>query len=547
MFMSRLEFFSGRDRNEPPLVLQPKTVTIFIGPNNGGKSAALRDILSYTQGGFVNGATVIHKGAMSATSMDFIDRKIGTHFFPMPGDSDTYYFTGNGFSSSFNYNQLKKNVEDESTDDKYHSMSNIAKFSALYVAGEDRFRLTQHAAAGDLKSHANTTLARIFRDDTLQTSISRIVHDAFNRHLLIDHTDIGKLKYVLSDDNVADELKRAFAVEAGDFFKKCTPIENASDGTRAFVGIVAEIFAGWHDIILLDEPEAFLHPSLAYLLGREISLNAGSQRQVFAATHSPHFLMGCISAGVPLEIVRLTYKYGQATARSLPVETLSSVMRDPLMKSIGAMSALFYDNVFVTESDGDRAFYQEIEGRLSRTNGSAMRHTLFLNAHNKTSAAKITSVLRDVGIPTAFALDIDWIKEDGKVAQKYLEAAGVPEGLRSGLLETRRTVRRYLEKHGDFKKAGGVNLLKTTEAVSANAFFETMEEYGLFTVRAGELESWLPELEVASRKDQWLEAIFERMGADPSAGNYLLPSTGDVWTFIEQVSKWVVNPNRKGM
>jgi predicted ATP-dependent endonuclease of OLD family len=42
-----------------------------------------------------------------------------------------------------------------------------------------------------------------------------------------------------------------------------------SDGVRAFTGIITEVIAGDPNILLIDEPEAFLHPSLAYKLGKE--------------------------------------------------------------------------------------------------------------------------------------------------------------------------------------------------------------------------------------------------------------------------------------
>ena len=66
---------------------------------------------------------------------------------------------------------------------------------------------------------------------------------------------------------------------------------------KAFVGIIAEVMAGDPDIIFIDEPEAFLHPSLQYLLGQQIAANSSSSKQVYAATHSPSFLLGCALQG----------------------------------------------------------------------------------------------------------------------------------------------------------------------------------------------------------------------------------------------------------
>jgi AAA15 family ATPase/GTPase len=46
-------------------------------------------------------------------------------------------------------------------------------------------------------------------------------------------------------------------------------ISDASDGVKAFIGILSELIAGDPKVILVDEPEAFLHPSLATTLGNE--------------------------------------------------------------------------------------------------------------------------------------------------------------------------------------------------------------------------------------------------------------------------------------
>src|SRR5437867_10328352 len=43
-------------------------------------------------------------------------------------------------------------------------------------------------------------------------------------------------------------------------------------------------------------------------------------QQLFIATHNAPFLMGCVQAGVDLNIIRLTYRQGAATSRLLPTQ-----------------------------------------------------------------------------------------------------------------------------------------------------------------------------------------------------------------------------------
>jgi hypothetical protein len=74
--------------------------------------------------------------------------------------------------------------------------------------------------------------------------------------------------------------------------------------------------------------------------------------------------MGCVQGGAQINIIRVTYDYENATARLLTKEKLTPLMRNPLLRSVGVLNALFYNAVIVTEADADRAFYQEVNERF---------------------------------------------------------------------------------------------------------------------------------------------------------------------------------------
>lgn len=97
------------------------------------------------------------------------------------------------------------------------------------------------------------------------------------------------------------------------------------------------------------------------------------------------------------------------------------------------------------------------------------------------------------------------------------------------------------------KREGGVELLAREDKEAANNLFDKLAEYGLFAVRRGELESWLPSLNVSGKGPSWLIDIFERMGEDPSSATYLRPSSDDVWIFLSEIKRWLTNPLRKGI
>ena len=85
-----------------------------------------------------------------------------------------------------------------------------------------------------------------------------------------------------------------------------------SDGVKAYSGILAAVLSTDLKVILMDEPDAFLHPPLARRLGTALTTIASERDgNVFASTHDSNFLMGCIHAGKPV------MSFGSHTERAL--------------------------------------------------------------------------------------------------------------------------------------------------------------------------------------------------------------------------------------
>jgi hypothetical protein len=306
------------------------------------------------------------------------------------------------------------------------------------------------------------------------------------------------------------------------------------------------VLSGDYRAILIDEPEAFLHPPLARKLGYELTSKLRRGGTLMASTHSPDFLIGCLQASPKVRVVRLEYSGGKSKGQIVDSDILASLFKKPLMRSANVISALFHDGVVVTESDNDRVFYTEIYHRLSEQE-KGCPSLLFVNAQNKQTIQDIIGPLRQFGVPAAAIVDIDILKDGGKTWTGWLEAARVPAALHGGYGVVRGDVHKKFGDSGiDMKVDGGVDGLPEPEKSAANQLFDTLDEYGLFVVRKGELESWLKHLKAAGKKTDWTVDILEKMGDDPGKLEYLRPSTGDVWDVIRKITGWIKNPTRKG-
>ncbi|HEY0137340.1 MAG TPA: TOPRIM nucleotidyl transferase/hydrolase domain-containing protein [Nannocystis sp.] len=306
------------------------------------------------------------------------------------------------------------------------------------------------------------------------------------------------------------------------------------------MGLHAQLLAQDHRYIMIDEPEAFLHPPLARRLGFNLSTLAAERGScVFAATHSPDFLMGCIESGVGVNIVRLGYHNGVASAHLLPRDELETMMVDPLLRSTGILGALFHQAAVVVEGDSDRAFYSEVNERLRihepGIHPAVMRDCVFLNAQGKATVSRILEALRRLGVVSCGIVDLDLLKDNG-VCKKLLEARGATEAVAESIGNTRASIQRSIADLKALCLPNGLARATEQERRSVQHFIHEMELHGIFLPEVGPVEGWLAKLGVSAHKNAWIPAIFKAMGP---VNTGLKPSPHDVWKFIRRIGAYL--------
>ena len=530
-------------------------MTVFVGPNNSGKSKLLSEISGYCNLGVNHGEVeILDQMSFAPLNVEEVERAI-SKAIRKPRHDETIvenhvFIESQGRRYLVPLCSLRAALLDPSSAPQHFCAWYLATHT-LYLGGGNRITLLNSSNAGDLQQEAKTSLQTLFRDDEKRHEVRRIVAEAFGSHFVIDPTNMGSLRVCWSaNPPIDDREERGFHAEAVDFHSKGKPVNDVSDGMKAFTGIIAEVIAGDPRVILIDEPEAFLHPSLASRLGHELSRAAQSAgKNVLVSTHSAAFVMGCIQSGTPISIVRLTYKNEVATARVLPSDEIIQLMRNPLLRSTGVLNGLFYEFVVVTEADTDRAFYQEINERLLKYKPEwGIPNCLFVNAQNKQTVRIIVQPLRQLGIPAAGIVDIDIVKDGGNVWTNLLKSAGVPDMLHQSFATTRIAVKQAMEASGkDMKRDGGISILEKKDKEAAQNLLDQLESYGIFVVPGGELECWLKQLGATSDGATWLVSIFERMGENPDSPDYLKPAENDVWQFLSHLKEWFADQNRKGI
>jgi len=544
--LSRIRFTFGANPGAPPLDLNTGPLTVFVGPNNSGKSLALVEIEQTIRGSQDPRLIVAEMEGKPLSLTDVTDLLHSRRVEGVTAEGHVRVARLDPIDGLQDQRGVRP-VDVHAALGHWHVYAGLASLFTVRLDGRRRLNLVEPRAAGDLLGPAQNHLHALFQDDARRIRLREIVHGAFGRYLVVDPTHTGQLRLRLSSRPPVDNAEeQAWDGRARAFHAAATPIADFSDGVRAFTGLVAAVLAIDFRVMLIDEPDAFLHPPLAARLGETLArLAADRDCNLFASTHSASFVMGAIQAGVPVNIVRLTYEAGVPSARLLAAAEVQRMMRDPLMRSTGVLEALFHRGAVVTEADQDRAFYQEVNARLLNAGERAADGVRFLNAQNKQTVRRIMRPLREMGVPAAAVVDLDFVKDTD--SRNTLHDAFVPQALIDALGTLRGQIDAAFRAKQIEPAAGGLGALDRADKDAAENWLNSLADYGIFLVPVGELEKWLGHLGITGNKSVWLPRTFSRMGDDPSDGTYVRPAQDDVWAFVRRIGGWIHNPARRGM
>lgn len=552
-----LKFKSGSKPGATPLEVDTPNVTILVGPNNSGKSLTLREIEDWCLGKNPELKTIEEISLEWPDTIDDFEEMLLRHKAAPPRNQiaqpDHIWVSRpvirQGEESV--HQQINENSARQWFEQKHvgQLLSFFVRLYTLRLDGRTRFDLVDPKDTGPLEEHPQNHLWALFVNDEGREKVRQFTEEAFGRHFVIDPTGMRQFRVRASDARPPSKaIEQGLDHESREFHKASPLISDLGDGLRTSIGLVSAVMSVSHQILLIDEPEAFLHPTLARRVGNVLTTTARERdASMIVATHSADFLMGCIQATPDLRLVRLTYSNNQPTSRSIDPREVTLLMQDPLLRSSNALRALFHRGVIITEADADRAFYEEINNRLLQ-NSRGSKDTLFLNAQNWQTIPRLVAPLRKLGIPAAAIFDLDVLLEDD--FRKVWPLLNVQGAELQRLQNERNTLKAKLETVGrPSVKQQGINALDATDQAIANQFIQDMASYGVFFVPLGELESWLSSLGVqrTSDKPAWLTNIFNALGSDPSDPSYVAAGDDDVWLFIDSVEAWVDNPDRLGI
>jgi hypothetical protein len=319
------------------------------------------------------------------------------------------------------------------------------------------------------------------------------------------------------------------------------------------------MLGGSQQIILVDEPEAFLHPPQARQLGGVLA-GRTEGKQSFIATHSADVLLGALEAEAPTTIVRITRDGDINHAAVLSHAAVSELWSDPLLRYSNLLDGLFHDAVILCEGDADCRYYAAVLDALDTADdefeGKAPQ-ILFTHCGGKARMPSVIKALRSARVPVIVVADFDVLRNrndienicsaidpnsfstleaDWNVLTKALGSDSKP--LRKTALKGEilaqiddlddqiltpsdiKKLRSLLHADDGWDKAKRAGLHSITQGdatMAGRRLLGKLDELGVLVVPVGELERFVPE--VPGHGPVWVTAVLEQeLHKSPSPG-----------------------------
>lgn len=399
-YISKVVFNDGTQ-----LVLNNNDIVVLVGPNNAGKSQALKDIYDRAKEG---GRSIVVSAVETNQCLESVEEcldKLAPKRHEW-GDRIKYQLIGGdvGFSPN-DLSRMQQNKQ-------------LGDFRNLFVARLDTAarlgichpqRIITRTAP---KSHPIHYAAF---DHHFRKWLSENFKKAFGVEIT-PNTQFGEnIPLCIGDavhleGNFEDEQTRLEAYAA--ILEKYKQVQNQGDGIKSFTGILLYLMLDYYCVYLIDEPESFLHPPQARIMGQIIGQTLVNGKQAFISTHSEDIIRGLMDVCPErIKLVRITRNDNTNAFSILNNDKFNAVWNDPLLRYSNIMTGLFHKSVVLCESDSDCKMYSIIEQHLKQTDGR-YSETLFIYSGGKHRIAKIAEALKSLNIDIKIIVDIDVLNEE---------------------------------------------------------------------------------------------------------------------------------------
>lgn len=527
--------------------ISPKSVNVIIGPNNSGKSRFLKEIRNYLSGQIDTLKIIKKLSHQFPGDIDDFDLSYGlaqklsqdmygnwmlrvysnrtTQELDMNNSLENYHSRGfNSFSGD--WRRFFGDIVE-----RRHPSEFFDYFGSLffqYVGTEERLLICKAQRNYGLDSGSLNFLSSYKFEQELLGKLAENVRRLFNKDILLDTQTLGDRLVFRVGENF-DYARSAGSIDAeiASRLNGENRLDDQGDGLKSYVSTFLSLNNKNADVLLIDEPEAFLHPPLARQLGELIGESETDGMQIYVATHSVEVLKGILSKCQDVNIIRITQpRPGSNEIHVINNDLLRTILHTPLLRVSRVMEGLFCEKVVITESEADELVYQELIEKLFPQSG-----LYFAHGQNKQTLVEIAKLYKELGISYEMITDFDVLRIPSELSA-FLNLMPLDDKYRQRLLNSANKMRQIVndsvnvdgltDKEADNKRKAMRDEVYHKQGV---AFFSNMEAlilktldmfsgYHLHILQSGELETVLIPYGVPYKsKKEWISDAINRIEA----------------------------------
>lgn len=432
-YISEIEF-EGGDR----VGLQPGSVFVAVGPNNAGKSHFLAQLRAKLLGASINGldpqnglvtAVRFSWGADKQTVENRLETLALKHWQPVV----------NGFSASLpdEETDLSSYVDRAGIHQIASQDSVFQQFLELFVRWDEPVSRIQESEWQQPSPTGGASL-HVARHEATLDKVSNAFSSTFKQPISVYDKREGRIGFILGKPNFdAPSLTKALDEQTLDFMDSAPKLRAQGMGMRNVFGLLARFLTDSRSIVLMDEPEAFLHPPQAAQLGELLGqLCQESGKQLICATHDRNFLAGLArSAEDNLRVRRFDFKLEEPTnqpsfvSKEVNQNPWKTIRNQSRVRYSNVLDALFSRRVILVEAERDAFFYHQALESLARGNPDWYLHAddyLFLPVGGNAEFAPMITLMRELSTPVFVIGDLDLIADEKRLTATA-NAAGIAE------------------------------------------------------------------------------------------------------------------------
>ena len=388
-----------------------------------------------------------------------------------------------------------------------------------YTGTEDRLLLSIGEPARGVRDDSYNTLSAALDVDETCSSISETVKRLFHKDIALDNTTSRQVVIPVVSEDFSSYRNSHDSPEKLTYMENATLLRNEGDGFRSYVTILLTVMGASKPILLVDEPEAFLHPTYAMELGKQLGTmlaESSALQNAFISTHSSYFLQGILdSAASDLSLIRLKRNGGKSTFNILDKDKIET-LKNRSDYSPQYIDALFSKKAILVEAPRDAIIYSAICDKIIEID-----NPIFVSTNGKDAFKGVKQFYTASGLPCRCICDFDIINDHDKF-KNLMKAFSVDLEVRQRALnaadELKKTYRDLaIEKVSDkkdiaslikerYKKDVFIDIPDSLRQDCRNSLHDLIR-FGIYVLTTGELESLFEDsgIEHSHDSDDWLK------------------------------------------